>query len=179
MNPNDIIQFWFEEIDSNNWYAKDDAFDALLLQRFGAYHAAAVAGELAEWRSSAAGRLAEIIILDQFSRNLWRDTARAFAADSMALALAQDAIAAGADQELTGAQKAFLYMPFMHSESAQIHQQALQLFSQDGMQATLAFERRHHAIIERFGRYPHRNAILGRESSPAELAFLTQPGSSF
>jgi uncharacterized protein (DUF924 family) len=125
------------------------------------------------------GRLAEIIVLDQFSRNVWRDTPRAFAQDALALALAQELVASGQDRSLPVAQRSFAYMPYMHSESALIHEQAVALFSQPGMADTLRFELQHKAIVDRFGRYPHRNAILGRSSTAKELAFLSGPGSSF
>jgi uncharacterized protein (DUF924 family) len=179
MHFQEIIQFWFSEIEPKKWYAKDGEFDALIRQRFGAIHRSANAGELVGWRDCALGRLAEIIILDQFSRNLGRDTASAFASDNLALCLAQHAIAANADQQLIAAHRTFMYMPFMHSESLLIHEQAVTLFTQAGLENNLAFEFKHQAIIERFGRYPHRNAILGRDSTPEELAFLEQPGSSF
>lgn len=123
--------------------------------------------------------MAEIVALDQFSRNVYRDTARAFAQDALALALAQELVASGQDRSLPLAQRSFAYMPYMHSESALIHAQAVALFSQPGMEDALRFERRHQAIIARFGRYPHRNAILGRISTAEELAFLGEPGSSF
>ena len=118
-------------------------------------------------------------MLDQFSRNVYRDTARAFAQDALALALAQELVASGHDRSLPTAQRVFAYMPYMHSESALIHEQVLALFAQPGMENNLDFERRHKAIIDRFGRYPHRNAVLGRTSTPEELAFLNEPGSSF
>ena len=123
--------------------------------------------------------MAEILVLDQFSRNVYRDTARAFAQDALALALAQELVASGQDRSLPTAQRVFAYMPYMHSESAAIHAQAMVLFDQPGLENALDFERRHRDIIERFGRYPHRNAVLGRASTPQETEFLTQPGSSF
>jgi len=128
---------------------------------------------------SAEGRLAEIIVLDQFSRNIYRGTARAFAQDSLALALAQEAISQDLDKQLSPEQRSFLYMPFMHSESKLIHEFALKLFQRLGNQANLEYEIKHKIIIDRFGRYPHRNQILGRESTEEELSFLTQPDSSF
>jgi uncharacterized protein (DUF924 family) len=131
------------------------------------------------WRTTAEGRLAEIIVLDQFSRNVYRDTPRAFAQDVPALVLAQELVASGQDRSLSIAQRTFAYMPYMHSESALVHVQAVALFSQPGMEDNLNFELRHKAIIDRFGRYPHRNAVLGRPSTPEELAFLSEPGSSF
>lgn len=157
----------------------DAAFDQLVRDRFLPLHAQAHAGELNEWRETPIGRLAEIIVLDQFSRNMFRDTPAAFASDDLALQLAQEAVAMGADQSLTPAERAFLLMPFMHSESKRIHEQAVKLFAANGTNNNLDFELRHKAIIDRFGRYPHRNAILGRESSAEESAFLKQPGSRF
>ena len=135
--------------------------------------------ELFTWRATPEGRLAEILVLDQFSRNVYRDTARAFAQDALALALAQELVASGQDRSLPTAQRVFAYMPYMHSESAVIHEQALTLFAQPGLENNLDFERRHKAIIDRFGRYPHRNAVLVRTSTAEELAFLSEPGSSF
>ena len=118
-------------------------------------------------------------MLDQFSRNLHRGDGRAFANDAMALALAQEAVAAGADQGLTTDERGFLYMPYMHSESRAIHEVAVGLFTDLGLESNLDFELRHKEIIDRFGRYPHRNEVLGRESTPEEIEFLKQPGSSF
>jgi uncharacterized protein (DUF924 family) len=118
-------------------------------------------------------------VLDQFSRNVWRDTPLAFAQDALALALAQELIARGEDTDLLLTQRKFAYMPYMHSESLVVHQEALRLFDLPGLEANLAFEHKHLRILQRFGRYPHRNAILNRQSSEEELAFLKQPGSSF
>ena len=174
-----IIEFWFEELEPAQWWKKDAAFDALLKERFANLHGQAAAAELYDWRTCAEGRLAEIIILDQFSRNMYRDTPRAFAQDGMALALAQEAVAHGADQALSPAQRSFLYMPYMHSESLRIHQAAEALYRQNGVQSSFDFEMKHKRIIERFGRYPHRNGILGRPSTMEEIEFLQQPGSGF
>ena len=174
-----VLDFWFEELTPAQWFKKDAELDRTISQRFGALHAQAAQCECYAWRQTAEGRLAEIIVLDQFSRNIHRDDARAFATDTLALALAQEAVAAGSDAELTSEQRAFLYMPYMHSESAAIHELAMQLFDQPGLENNLDFEVRHKAIIDRFGRYPHRNALLGRASTDEELAFLKEPGSSF
>lgn len=174
-----VIEFWFEEIESSMWWKKDDAFDALLVERFGDLHTRASKCELFEWREQPLGRLAEVIVLDQFSRNMFRDSPRAFASDALSLALSQEAIARGEDKALTAVQRSVLYMPFMHSESLEIHEIAVELFRQNGIQANLEFEFKHKEIIERFGRYPHRNKILGRESTPEEIEFLAGPGSSF
>lgn len=175
----DVFKFWFEETRPEQQFKKDPAFDALIRARFESLHHAAAQGELFAWRATPAGRLAEIIVLDQFSRNLFRDSPRAFACDGMALVLAQEAVSSGADRALPAKQCAFLYMPYMHSESSLVHREAERLFSQPGLEENLKFERRHRAVIERFGRYPHRNAVLGRESTPEELKFLARPGSSF
>ena len=179
MNPNDVFHFWFTELTPKQHYAKDASLDNAIRTRFGATLEAAARCELFAWRATPEGRLAEILVLDQFSRNVYRDTARAFAQDALALALAQELVASGQDRSLPLAQSSFAYMPYMHSESALIHAQAALLFSQPGMEDSLRFEQRHQAIIARFGRYPHRNAILGRASTPEELAFLNAPGSAF
>ena len=177
--PADILDFWFSEIQPAQWWSKSDDFDRLIATRFGAVLQAAARCELYAWRATPAGRLAEVIVLDQFSRNIHRGKAAAFANDALALGLAQEAVAAGADKGLLLAQRAFLYMPYMHSESAAIHALAVALFSQPGLEHNLDFELRHKAIIDRFGRYPHRNAALGRASTAEEAAFLQTPGSSF
>jgi uncharacterized protein (DUF924 family) len=179
MNPQDVLHFWFGEAAPEQLFRKDAPFDAEIRRRFGAAQQVAARGELAAWRDAPAGRLAEIIVLDQFSRNLFRDDARAFATDGMALVLAQEAIRAGADRGMPAPRRAFLYMPFMHSESRAIHLEAERLFRQPGLKNNYAFELKHKAIIDRFGRYPHRNRALGRASTPEELAFLEQPDSSF
>ena len=179
MQPQAILHFWFTELTPKQHFAKDAALDEAIRTRFGATLEAAARCELFGWRATPEGRLAEVLVLDQFSRNVYRDTARAFAQDALALALAQELVASGQDRSLPTAQRVFAYMPYMHSESAVIHEQALKLFAQPGMEDTLRFEQRHQAIIERFGRYPHRNAILGRPSTPEELVFLSEPGSGF
>ena len=175
----DVLRFWFEETSPAQWWAKSDDFDRRVEARFGILHAAAMRGELYAWRDGADGRLAEIIVLDQFSRNIHRGLPAAFAGAGMALVLAQEAVAAGLDRQLAASRRAFLYMPFMHSESLRMQALAVRLFAAPGLQENLDFALRHHAIIERFGRYPHRNAILGRPSTAAELEFLRTPGSSF
>ena len=120
-----------------------------------------------------------MIVLDQFSRNLFRDSPRAFAQDGMALVLAQEAVRFGADAALSAQERVFLYMPYMHSESVTVHEAAVQLFTRNGIQNNLDFELKHKAIIDRFGRFPHRNAVLGRASTAEEIVFLQQPGSAF
>ncbi|MBS7807152.1 DUF924 family protein [Variovorax sp. PCZ-1] len=179
MHSTSVLHFWFSELTEKQHFAKDATLDALIAQRFGATLEAAARCELFGWRASPSGRLAEIIVLDQFSRNVWRDTPRAFAQDALALALAQELVASGGDAQLTTRERHFAYMPYMHSESLAVHQEALRLFAQPGLEDALRYEQRHQAIIQRFGRYPHRNAILGRESTAEELAFLQEPGSGF
>lgn len=174
-----ILDFWFGEIEPAMWFKKDDDFDRLLHTRFGHIWHAAAAGELAHWRDTVEGRLAEVIVLDQFSRNLFRGTPGAFSSDCMALVLAQEAVRSGQCEQLSSEQRGFLYLPFMHSESAVIHRQALALYTELNNGDQLEFELRHKAIIDRFGRYPHRNAILGRISTPEEEAFLLLPGAGF
>lgn len=179
MSPQDILAFWFEQTLPARWWKADPEFDALIAGRFGALLPRAAAGELHAWRANARGRLAEIIVLDQFPRNIHRGTPGAFACDPVALVLAQEAVAGGALAELTPVERSFLLLPYMHSESARIHEVAEALYAEHAPAENLDFERRHKAIIDRFGRYPHRNAILGRESTPEEIEFLKQPGSSF
>jgi uncharacterized protein (DUF924 family) len=174
-----VLFFWFVETPPRMWWAADPAFDAAIATRFADVHAAAVRSELYEWRREPRGRLAEIVVLDQFSRNMFRGTAEAFAYDTMALVLAQEAVAGSHDQSLQPQERAFLYMPFMHSESRVIHAQAECLFASPGLEDSYESELRHKVVIDRFGRYPHRNAILGRKSTPEELAFLEQPASRF
>lgn len=175
----DILKFWFDETGPEFWWKKDSHFDELIKERYSSLLLQAAQGELFAWRDSARGRLAEIIVLDQFSRNIYRDTAKAFAQDAVALVLAQEAVHVGDDQKLPPDQRNFIYMPYMHSESRLIHQQAERLFRDNGQKGNYEFELKHKAIIDRFGRYPHRNEILGRESTAEELEFLQQPGSSF
>ena len=179
MHPHTILHFWFNELTPNQHFSKEADLDEAIRTRFGASLEAAARCELFAWRATPEGRLAEVLVLDQFSRNVFRDTARAFAQDALALALAQELVASGHDRSLPLAQRSFAYMPYMHSESALIHAQAVTLFAQPGMEDSLRFEQRHQAIIERFGRYPHRNALLGRASTAEELAFLAEPGSAF
>lgn len=174
-----ILHFWFQELTPAQWWKVDPALDELIRSRFAVIHQAAHAGELYGWRTQPQGRLAEVIVLDQFSRNMYRGTPRAFASDPMALVLAQEAVALDAHAALSGPERAFLLMPYMHSESALIHVQAERLFSAPGLEDNHRSALQHKAIIDRFGRYPHRNAILGRVSTGEEMAFLAQPGSSF
>lgn len=177
--PHTVIDFWFTELKPQNWWQKDSALDEMIARRFSSLHQQAASCELSDWRGTGLGSLAEIIVLDQFSRNIYRDKPESFASDSLALALAQSAIAKGLDKELSQVQRSFLYMPFMHSESKKIHSDAVTLFESLGMSDKIEFELKHKAIIDKFGRYPHRNDILGRRSTVEELSFLKQPNSRF
>ncbi len=179
MDADAILEFWFAELAPKQHWQKDAKLDAEIAQRFGAVHQAASQGECWQWRESLHGRLAEIIVLDQFSRNIYRDRPQSFACDGVALVLAQEAVATGHAHELAANQRSFLYMPYMHSESLLMHDEAMRLYAEPGLEDNYDYELKHRAIIQRFGRYPHRNAILGRASTPEEEAFLKEPGSSF
>jgi len=172
MTPSDILQFWFKECTPKQWFSKDENFDAKLRERFLDVHGKIVRSETKDWRVTPQGRLAEIIVLDQFSRNMFRNFPEAFAGDSLALSLAREAVKAGDDKKLTPNERQFLYMPYMHSESKEAHEEALGLFESLGGEEALKYERDHKEIIDRFGRYPHRNAILGRVSTPEEIEFM-------
>lgn len=176
---NEVLAFWFEEIEPKKWWAADREFDDQIQRRFGSLLDKASKGELYLWRKGAKGRLAEIIVLDQFSRNIHRNSPAAFSQDSMALALAQEAVAVEFHKQLSETERSFLLLPYMHSESKLIHEQAEHLYRDYAPAGSYQFELKHKAIIDRFGRYPHRNQILGRESTSEEIDFLKQPGSHF
>jgi uncharacterized protein (DUF924 family) len=199
ITPDDVLEFWFgwffedgsvPEETSARWWTKDPAFDASIRERFGEVLEAASRGELDAWKETPSGVVALVVVLDQLSRNAYRDTPRAFANDARALALAEQAYERGDFDALPPMQAYFLAMPFMHAESLAAQERCITLFrrlaaraASEKVKKTLEggadFAERHRAIVERFGRFPHRNAILGRESTPEELAFLEQPGSSF
>ena len=179
MHYRSILEFWFAELPPSAWFTSSAELDSTIARRFGDIHQSALAGELYSWRHKPQGRLAEIIVLDQFSRNIYRDQAKAFAADGQALILAQEAIRARADEDLSQPQRVFMYMPYMHSESEAIQNASLRLYEGLGLADNYRFAIKHQQIIKEFGRYPHRNAILGRESTAAEIAFLKTAGSSF
>lgn len=177
--PDDILRFWFVDHGQDDWFGGKAEFDAELAEKFAETHARVVAGEAWSWRPTAAGRLAEIIVLDQFSRQLYRGSPKAFAQDGMALVLAQEAVAGGFDQRLDQQQRMFLYMPYMHSESLAIHEEALRLFTTLGNQEQLKYEVAHAECLRRFGRYPRRNAALGRQSTPEELDYMAAGAGMF
>nr|MBV6630852.1 DUF924 domain-containing protein [Oceanococcus sp. HetDA_MAG_MS8] len=174
-----VLDFWFHELEEGDWWRVNPELDQRIREEFGDLHTQVAAGMAWPWRRSSRGRLAEIVVLDQFSRQIYRDKPQAFAFDGMAVALAQEMVSLHQDQQLPLRERAFCYLPFMHSESLAIHDSAAHLFGTAGLENTADFERRHRDIIARFGRYPHRNAVLGRASTPEELEFLKQPGSSF
>ncbi len=175
----DVLSFWFTEISSKSWWTADPDFDVLVRNRFGLLLRAASVGECFTWRQTPHGRLAEIIVLDQFSRNIHRGTSQAFSQDPVALVLAQEAVTRDALAVLSPIECGAMLMPYMHSESKVIHQLAETLYRDHAPENSYAFELQHKAIIDRFGRYPHRNELLGRESTPEEIEFLKQPGSKF
>jgi uncharacterized protein (DUF924 family) len=181
-----ILQFWFGSSDAPRpeWFRKDAAFDHEIAERFGALVQQALRGGLADWADEPSAALARILLLDQFTRNAFRDTPRAFAGDALALAAARALVARGHDQALAPLRRVFAYLPFEHAEERAAQEQSLALFAalRDADAALADYEdyaRRHAVVIERFGRFPHRNAVLGRASSDEELAFLEQPGSRF
>lgn len=174
-----VIDFWFNPDNTPFWFKKSEEFDEKIKNNFEDIWKEASEGLLFEWRQTIEGRLAEIIVLDQFSRNLCRNSPLAFAQDSMALVLAQEALSKPEFSELTTEKKKFMIMPFMHSESEGIHKEAVKHFEELGDDYTTKYEYLHKDIIDRFGRYPHRNEVLNRESTQEELEFLKQPGSSF
>lgn len=191
MSAREVLEFWFGAPGSPThgtarpeWFRKDPAFDALIRERFGATLEQALAGGLAEWCSDTEGTLALILVLDQFTRNSFRDTPRAFAGDARALALARSLVDSGAHRGLARHPRAFAYLPFEHAEDLAAQQQSVALYEALAAEFADAAEEldyaiRHRDIVARFGRFPHRNAILGRASSADEIAFLTQPGSRF
>lgn len=178
-SPKAVLDFWFDPDHEELLFTKDEAFDEKIRSKFYPVWVAARQGLLVGWRSTLYGRLAEIIVLDQFSRNLMRDSEKAFAQDSMALVLAQEIITQPGFKDLTPVQKQFALLPLEHSESPGIHEMALPLFEAHTSEEAVHYEILHKRIIDRFGRYPHRNEILGRESSLEELEFLKEADSSF
>lgn len=172
MNANNVLDFWFEELSPSQWFDKDPELDNQIKNRFNETLKSAAKGELYSWRETPRGRLAEIIVLDQFSRNIHRDSPEAFENDQLALILAQEMVHFGLDQDIDIGMRAFVYMPYMHSESKIIHEEAIRLFSVEGLEGNFNFEVGHKKIIDQFGRYPHRNEILNRPSTQKEIEFL-------
>jgi uncharacterized protein (DUF924 family) len=187
----EVLEFWFGAPGSASdgrpraeWFHRSDAFDRLIAQRFMASIELALAGGLRDWDAEPETALARILLLDQFTRNVFRDTPRAFAGDALALAAARELVKSGRDATLPPLQRAFVYLPFEHAEDLGAQDEAVRLFGllaagPDGLADMLDYAERHRAVIARFGRFPHRNEVLGRPSTPDELAFLQQPGSRF
>lgn len=184
-----VLTFWFQDPTGQTatyrqeWFAKNPDFDQAIRDRFLPLYEQAASGQLANWQETARGTLALILVLDQFPRNLFRDDPRSFATDVQALALTQHAIAHRFDQALPLIQRWFIYLPLMHSEDLTMQDLSVQVFRQfehdPDTQSSYPYAVKHRDVIQQFGRFPHRNAILGRENTPAETAFLQQPGSSF
>ena len=193
MKAQDVLDFWFLPPNDpgygkarREWFRKDPAFDAEIRERFGSLIAQAVAGGLREWdlEQGAQGTLARILLLDQFTRNAYRETPEAFAGDTLALLAARSLVDSGADRTLTPFGRAFAYMPYEHAEDARMQQCAVDLFAglaaeHEGLTDMLDYAHRHRGVIARFGRFPHRNPILGRASTADELQYLSQPGAGF
>ena len=181
-----VLDVWFGDRDvaRDEWFRKDPAFDASIRARFGAVLRAALAGELHDWPATPRGALAHIVVLDQFTRNAYRDTAQAFAGDTLALQAAVSLVTSGAHLQLSPLQRWFVYLPFEHAEDMDAQAQSLQLFAalaaeHPALADAQLWAQKHQAVVARFGRYPHRNALLGRASTAEELAFLREPGSAF
>ena len=174
-----VLTFWFTECSEEDWFKKSDAFDATLRDRFGPTQEAAAQGRLDGWAETADGRLALILLLDQMSRNLYRGSAKAFAQDPAALALARRAIAEGDHVGASRERQLFLYLPFEHSENPADQAMCMALFVALGDERLTDYAERHKVIVDRFGRFPHRNETLGRQSTEEEIAFLKEPNSSF
>jgi uncharacterized protein (DUF924 family) len=192
MKAQEVLDFWFGAPGSETagqprreWFVKSDAFDAEIKRIFGTAIDQAVAGGLREWDAEGPqGVLARILVLDQFTRNAYRNTPRSFEGDPLALAAARHLVDSGAHKELPPLQRAFVYMPFEHAEDAWMQERAVELFTNlaaahPGFDEMLDYAHRHRGVIARFGRFPHRNEILGRASTPEEVEFLRQPGSRF
>lgn len=175
----EVLSFWFGELTPADWFAKSDALDATIRLRFAALHARLVAGQAPTLEATPRMLLATVVVLDQFSRNLHRGDARAFAADPQARTLARRALDTGADRALSPAERLFLYLPFEHSEDRADQALAVRLISQLGDPGWTRYAEAHRDIIERFGRFPHRNEVLGRASSDEELALLQSPMGRF
>jgi len=174
-----VLDFWFGEVSPEKHFARDAALDTEIGRRFGVLRDEVLAADAAGWRDNPETMLAAIILLDQFSRNIHRDTAQAFAADPLALALAHEAIARGWDETIDPARRAFLYMPLMHAEDPAVQHESIACFTRLGNAENLRYAREHAAVIERFGRFPSRNVALGRASTPEEQAWLSQPGAGW
>lgn len=178
MSPDRVLKFWFEDHTSADWFGGKSEFDDAVRANFSALLDSAKQSELFDWRKTPGGRLAEIIVLDQFSRQLHRGDALAFASDPLALALAQEAVAQGDDEALTDVQCSFLYMPYMHSESLVVHNESVRIFAKLGDASGLEYAEKHREVIQKFGRYPMRNQALNRTSTQQEIDYIAERGGS-
>jgi uncharacterized protein (DUF924 family) len=167
-----LVDFWFSEEASKHWFNSTSEFDQQLLAEYGAFWQQAKQGQLRQWGETAIGSLALVILLDQIPLNIFRGKPDSFSTEAQSIVVARAAIDRGFDTELTTKQKSFLYMPFLHSENSQDQAFALELFDQPGLEGNLRFSKHHHDIVKRFGRFPHRNEILGRDSTQAEIEYL-------
>lgn len=177
--PDAIIDFWFNELEPKDWFVKNDALDQQIITRFGPIHLALAAQVPEAWRATAETVLALIIVYDQFPRNIYRGTPLAFATDGLALNKARAAVDAGLDQQVGEVWRTFFYMPFEHAEVLSEQDRSVDLFARLGNEQTLDYAHQHRNVIARFGRFPHRNAILGRASTADEIAYLSEPGAGF
>ena len=173
-----VLSFWFEELSPEQWFAQDPLLDATIGHRFGELHEHLTDRGPGDWEGTAEGALAAVIVLDQLPRNIFRAQPRAFASDAQALAVAERAVSRGQDRELGPDRRTFLYMPYQHSEDPAVQARSVDLFAALGDPRSLEHARHHRAIIDRFGRFPSRNTILGRDTTPEEAAFLEDPGST-
>lgn len=175
-----VLDFWFQEAGPAKWFGGGPDFDRQVAERLGPLHAQATAGQFDGWAAKAEGGLALCILLDQVPRNIFRDTPRAFASDAKALSIARDLVARGLDMALPDDDRAFIYLPFEHAESLEDQRQSVRLFASRTLNPSfLDYACKHLVVIAEFGRFPHRNAILGRASTPAELDYLARPGAGF
>lgn len=184
MDYNKILEFWFEELKYNDWFKKDKVLDEEISNRFGDIYFKITSGQYQEWKENSKSLLAMILVLDQFSRNMFRDSEKMYSFDLMALNLAKLAIEKGFDLELSLPERSFIYMPFMHSENIEDQKTCVKLFQimlreDKKYEMMFKFAKRHMKVIEEFGRFPHRNEILERKSTPNEIEFLEEPNSSF
>ncbi len=177
----EVLDFWFVETAPAQWFQKNDVFDDIIRERFAAVYDMAKNGIFDSWKKDADGCLALCVVLDQFPRNMFRDDPKAFATDAQALTIASHAIKKGFDQVLTPVKRRFIYLPFEHSENLEHQQLSVELFGSMQYEDPLGYEYalRHLRVIEQFGRFPHRNTILGRVSTPQELRYLGEPGAGF
>ena len=178
MSPDEVLNFWFEEHSSADWFGGKPEFDDVVRAQFGELLASARQSELFDWRKTPKGRLAEVIVLDQFTRQLFRNNALAFSSDPLALALAQEAVAQGDDETLSVVERQFLYMPYMHSESLIVQDESVRVFAKLDDPSLLEYARKHRTVIEQFGRYPMRNMALDRTSTQQEIDYIAERGGS-